>query len=144
VRGANDAEVPPVKCGDFGDLESLRGRDDGRVDCSKREVFILSHELRDPDPLTRLDGLGDEVSRREVPQEPHFGFRAQSSPQQVHDFGHHKLRNDQGTGVRFEDRQARFMVSVIFVDVGIERPRIDDERYRRASLRRISSIRRAV
>jgi hypothetical protein len=36
------------------------------------------------------------------------------------------------------------MVSIVHIDVGVERPGIDDQRDRAASRRRISSIRREV
>ena len=43
-----------------------------------------------------------------------------------------------------QEGEAGFVVSIVFVDVGIQRPRIDDQRDRWASRRMISSIRRAV
>jgi hypothetical protein len=46
--------------------------------------------------------------------------------------------------MRFQKMQARFVVAVIFVDVGIQRAGIDDQRDLRTSRRMISSMRRAV
>jgi hypothetical protein len=54
------------------------------------------------------------------------------------------LRDDKRTFVRLEQCEARFVVAVVFIDVGVKRPGIDNQCYRRASRRMISSMRRAV
>ena len=48
---SDDGEVSSVECGDFGDRETLSGRDDRGVDGAEREIAVTRNELRDPQPV---------------------------------------------------------------------------------------------
>ena len=91
-----------------------------------------------------MDGLWHEVPRSQVPEEADLCVHAESGLEQVGDLGYDELRNYERPRIALEERQTGFVVPIVLVDIRVQRPRIDDQRDRRASRRRISSIRRAV
>ncbi|MGH3328514.1 MAG: hypothetical protein ACRDPT_12085 [Streptomycetales bacterium] len=48
---------------------------------------------------------------------------------------------DEGPGMRLQQRNAGTVVAVVGVDVGVERPGVDDDGYGVTSVRKISSMR---
>ena len=67
--------------------------------------------------------------------------KARARPDQVRDFSYDEIWNGQRPGIVLEERKALLMVSVIGVDVRVERPGVDEDGYRAHSSRRISSMR---
>jgi hypothetical protein len=63
------------------------------------------------------------------------------SPDQRCDFGYDEEGDGEGGRVVLEDVQATFVVSVVGIEVRIERTCIDESGYRPHSSRRISSMR---
>ena len=106
--------------------------------------MISGNELRNPHPIGSKYRLGDEISGSEISEESHFRCPPQSRFDEVGDFGDDELRNQQRTRMRFQEPQTLLVVVIIFVDVGVQRSGVDDQRDRRASSRMISSTRRAV
>ena len=78
-----------IECGELDDLQTLCGGHDRGVHGPKGKVSIGCHEFGDPDPVTRVDRLRDEVPRCQVSQETHLGLGAKSRFEKVRDFGHH-------------------------------------------------------
>lgn len=141
---ANDGEVAPIQRGNRVDTKSLGEGDHGCVDGPKRKVVVSAYELGDPDPITSDHRLRKEISGSEISKETHLRLPAQARFDEISDFGNDQLRHQQRSGMGFQEMQALLVVAVIFVDVGVRRPGIDDQRDRRTSERMISSIRRAV
>jgi hypothetical protein len=144
VSWANDREISSIESGELNDAETFSGGDDRSVHGSQREIPIAGNKLCDPDPVARLNWFGDQVPGGEVAEEPHLGFDAETGLEQIGDLGNNELRNDERPLKTREQGQAGFVVAIVFVDIGVERAGIDDQRDRRASRRKISSIRRAV
>lgn len=140
MRRAHDREVAAIERRDGRDPESLRGDDDGGINGPERQIFIRDDELGDPDPVRGIDGFGDEGAGREVSEEPCLGVRTQSLLDEVGDLRDDEMRNDERTGMRREQFEACVVVPVVLVDVGVQRTGVDQERYRFAPRRRISSI----
>lgn len=140
----NHGEVSSIQRGDDIEAQSFGERDDGRIDSSKRQIAISSHELCDPYPIARENRCRDEVSRGEIAEESHFRRPAEASLYEIGDLGDDELRHEQWPRMGLEELQARFMVGVVLVDVRVKRSGIDDQRDRPASRRMISSIWRAV
>lgn len=120
-------EVPAVQCGDDASVDSLGQCDHRSIDRSERQVTIARHELGDPDPIVRFHWHHQEVSSREIAEESDLGGPAEAILQEISDLCDDKLRDEEGAGVSLEKRQARFVIAIILVDVGIERPRINDQ-----------------
>ena len=106
--------------------------------------MVDGDELRDAEPVGREHRLGEKVSGCKVAEEPDLRVPANSRIEEVSDFRYDKLRHDEGTFVRLQEPETGFMIAVVLVHIRVERPGIDDESYRRASRRMISSILRAV
>ena len=140
----NDREVPPIECSHGADSQSFGDRHHRCVDGPEREVVISADELRNPDPIRREHRLREEISRSEISEEPHLRLPAEARFDQPGDFGNDELRHEQRTSVGFQKPQTNFVVTVILVDIGVQRTGIDDQRDLRASSRMISSMRRAV
>ena len=140
----HNGEMPPVEGCDRGRSEPLCGDDDRSIHGSKRQIAILRDQFRDAEPIAGDDRIGREVARREIAEEANLSFGTQPCLEEVGDLGDHELRNDQRPLVLEQQGKARLVVAVVFVDVGVQGPGIDEESYRRASRRRICSILRAV
>ena len=83
--------------------------------------MISAYELRDTDPIAREHRFGEQVADREITKESHFGRPAQPRFDEIGDFGDYELRHQQRTGVGLQQTQTSLMVSVVFVDVGVQR-----------------------
>jgi hypothetical protein len=96
--------------------------------------------VSDPQPVPGFHRLGVEVAARQITEKPHFRLGTETRGQEVHDLGNNELRNDKRARVGFKQRQAAGVVSIVRVDVRVQRSRIDDKGYRLTSSRRIFSI----
>jgi hypothetical protein len=141
MGGANDGEVPSVECGDLGDSQPFGCCHDRTVDGSQRQVPILTHQFGDAEPVACHDRLDGEFARREITQEADLGFGAKPCSDEVGHLGDHEYRHDQWTGMLQQELERFGVVPVVGVDVGIERPGVDEEGYRATSAERISSMR---
>lgn len=144
VSRADDAEVATIERGDRSDAQPLRGSDDGGIDRTQREVAVLRNKLRDPKPVARADGLGREGAAREVAQEADLRLHSEARTEEVAHLGDDEEGNDERAGMGAQKFEAGFVMAVVFVDVGVQRTGVYDQRYRRASVRRISSTRSAM
>jgi len=63
-----------VERGELADAQTLRGRHDGRIDRSQGKISVFRDQLGNSNPITRLDGVADQVARRQVPDEPNLGI----------------------------------------------------------------------
>ena len=140
-RGANHREMAAIEGRDFPHVEPLGGRHDRGVHGAQRKVSVGGDKLGDPEPVGRRDGLGYEVARGEVADEPHLGVDADARAEEVRHLGDDELRDDEGAGVRLEKVEALGVVAVVEVDVGVQRTSVDDQRDAGTSAARISSIR---
>lgn len=125
----------------LGEVEALCCGDDGRVNGSEREIPVEGDELGNPQPIASGDRLGEEAPRSEVTEEADFGVRSESGPDEVRHLGDDENGNEERARMLLEKLEALGMVAVVHVDVGVQGPGVDEERYGRPSLRRISSIR---
>ena len=140
----DNSEVPSIQRRDDIEAQSLGKCHDGCIDGPQGQIAISGYELCDPYPVAWENRCRSEVSRGEIPEEPHFCCPAEASLDEPGDFGDDELRHEQWPGVGFKELQTCFMVTVVLVDVGVKRSGIDDQRDRRASWRMIASMRRAV
>ncbi len=136
--------MPAIEGRELHDAKTLCSGDHRGVDRPERQVSIVGYELGDPDPIGRPNWFRDQVSCRQVTEESNLSLGAKPGLEQVRHLSHDELRDDQRPRMAFREGQAGFVVSIVFVDVGVQRPGIDDQRDRVASRRRISSMRRAV
>ena len=117
-------------------------RGDHRCVCGpERKISILGNEFGDSQPVAREYRLREEVSCGKVAEETHFGVSAETCAEEVGDLGDDECRDDEWSGVAFEQVQACGVVPVVAIDVGVEGAGVDDQRDGRTSLARISSIR---
>jgi hypothetical protein len=144
VLWSNHREMASIQRCHGTDTESLGERNHGRVDRPEGKVVVTAHQFGDPYPIASLHWLGDQISGGEVTEEPNLRTPAQACFDQIGDFGNDELRHQQGTRMGFQEPQARFVIAVVFVDVGVQRSGIDDQRDRPVSSRMISLMRRAV
>lgn len=141
---ANDCEVSTIQCRDCTDPKALREGYDRGIDGPERKVTVATHELRDTNPVSGDDRLRDQISGSEIAEKSYFGRPAKACLDEVSHFGNDELRHQQRPWVRFEEPQALCVIIVVFIDVGVERSGVDDQRDLRVSSRMISSMRRAV
>lgn len=64
VPRPDDAEVSAIGRCHIDDSETLRCRNDGRIDCTEAKVFVAVHQLGDAQPVGGHDWLGKEVPSR--------------------------------------------------------------------------------
>lgn len=139
--GSHDGEVSSVERGDLGGPQPLGGADHRRVDGAEREVAVPADELGDAHPVGGCDRLGDEVASRQVAEESDLGVAAEAAGHEVRDLGDDEGRDDERAGVGLEQFEALGVVSVVAVDVGVERAGVDDQCDCATSPAMISSIR---
>ncbi len=130
-----------IKRRDLPHGQALGRRNDGGVDRPEGEIPVGRNELGDTQPVRRDDALRYEVPRREVTDEAHLSIGSDTRAEQVRHLGDDQFRYDQWARVRLEQLEALLVVGVVGVDVGIERPSVDDQRDPGPSVARISSIR---
>lgn len=139
---ANDPEVVTVDCRNLPEIQALSGGDDRRAHGAQGHVAVTGNKLRDPQPVGHGDRLDDEGATGEVAEETNLGRCAQAGREQVDHLRDDQRRNDERTRVRPQQLKAGIVVSIVCVDVRVERSSVDDEPgYRATSVARISSIR---
>lgn len=120
--------------------QPFRGGDHRSVDRSEGEVSVRAGEFSDADPVGCEDWFGDQVSCGEITKKADLGIWTEPSPEQIHDLGDDEDWNNERAGMGLEDFEALLVMPVVTVDVGIERPSINDEGDQATSARRIFSI----
>lgn len=138
---SDDSEVSAVKRCDLGDPEPLAGCDHRSVHRAERKILVHRDQLRDAEPVAGEHRLDQQVATGEVTEEADLSLGAEAGLEQVDDLGDDECGDEQRAGVLLEDAEARGVVPVIGVDVGVERTGVDEDSYRATSARRISSIR---
>ncbi len=133
--------MPSIQRRYFRDAESFRGCDDRRIDRSKGTVTVLGDKFCDPQPITGENRFGDEIALGKVGEESDFGFDSQTGFQQVGHFRDDQRRHEQRSGMGLEKFEAGLVVAIVPIDVGEERPSVDDQSDDPNSAARISSIR---
>lgn len=137
----DDAEVASVDGGHGCCAQAFCNRNDGGIDRAQWQVAVCVNQLGYAQPVTRCHRLHNQVPGGEIAQEPHLGVWAQSRTDEVRDLGDDQGWHDKRPRMLREQIQAGRVMSVVRVDVGVERARIDDQRDAGTSLARISSIR---
>ena len=137
----NDREISPIECRQLSHVQPLGGGDNGCVDRAEGQISIAAHELGDPEPIRGSHRFDDECTRREIAEEAHLGVDSKSAADEIRDLGDDERRDDERARVVQEEIEAHLVVSVVSVDVRVERPGVDQQSYRPASEARISSIR---
>ncbi len=133
--------MPSVECRDHREPKAFSRRHDRTIDRSQREVAILVHQFGDAEPVTCHHRLNAELASGEVTEESHFGICTESGPDEVDHLGDHKGGDDQWARMREQQFERFGVVTIVGVDVGIERSGIDEQGYRVTSEARISSMR---
>jgi hypothetical protein len=132
VAWAYHGEVAAIECRDFGRAKALGGSDDRCVDGAKGKGVVVRDQLCDPQDVLGVDRLQAHLAGREVAEESGFGLPAETTCDQVCDLGNDEGRDDQGTGMSFQQLEASLVMSVVAVYIGVEWPGVNDERYRSA------------
>jgi hypothetical protein len=78
---------------------------------------------------------------REVSQEPDLWLDAEARGDEIRDLAHDEDRDEQRPRVPLDQFEALGAVTAVGVDVGVERPDVDQERDSPTSFDRISSMR---
>lgn len=99
-------------------------------------------QFRDPQPVHDRHWFHDEGTGGQVAEETNLRLGPQSGGEQVDDLRDDQGRDHERTGVGLQQLEARGVVSVVGVDVCVQRAGVDGEGgYRLTSAARISSIR---
>jgi hypothetical protein len=122
---SNDAEVPPVERGDPDEMQSFGCGNDGGVHRTEREIAVARGELGHTQPIVGVDRLRLEGAGSQVTEEPHLRFGTQPRGDEIGDLADDEHRDDQRPRMGLEKRQALAVVSVVSVDVGVERTSVD-------------------
>lgn len=139
---AYDGEMAPIDRRDLGDAEAFGRGDDRRVDGAQRQVAVARDQLGDPQPVGDGDRLDGERATCEVAEKAHLGLCPEAGREQVDDLGDDQDRDDERAWVGLEQLECGSVVSIVGIDIGVERSGVDDERgYRATSAARISSMR---
>jgi len=141
MRRPDDGEVPAVKRCDLGDSEPLAGCDHRTVNGAERQVLVPRDQLRDAHPVAGERGFDEQVAAGDISKEADLSLSAEARLEKVGDFGDDEYGNEQRARMLLEQMKTLFMVSVVSVDIGVQRACVDQYRYRATSARRISSIR---
>jgi hypothetical protein len=137
----HDAEVAAVERRHFGRVEPLGHGDHRGVDGAQRQVAVLGDELGDADRVACVQRLDEEVTGGEVAEEANLRLPSESGADQIGDLGDDERGEDERPRMGLEQLQAGRMMVVVGVDVGVERPGVEDQRDGAISEERISSIR---
>ncbi len=129
MHRSDNGEVASVKRRDCGYLEAFGESDDRGVDSSERQVAVSEDELRNPQPLGCSRRGQTERSRADIAEKPHLGRRSEPCSEEVRDLADREQRDDQGPGMGLEKVAANGVVPVVGVDIRVERPGVNDERY---------------
>jgi hypothetical protein len=141
MPGSHHPHVAMIQGRDVGHSESLGQRHQRGVGRAQLDVSVPNHELGYPQPVGRVHGFGREGPAGKIAEEEDLGVRTQPLTDQVGGFADDELRDDERPGVGGEQLQALGVMTVVAIDIRIERAGVDDERGQRASARRISLIR---
>lgn len=145
VARTDDGEVPAVYGRDVTDAQPFCCGHHRGVDGAQRQVSVPCNKFSDPQPISRGYRLDDERTVGQVAEESHLRFGAQPGAEEVDHLGDDECRDDQRTRMSLQKLQRRRVVSIVGVDVGIERARIDNNcPYGPTSAARISSIRSEI
>jgi hypothetical protein len=132
VARAYHCEVAAIECRHFGRAKALGGSDDRCVDGAKGKVVVARDQLCDSQGVPAVDRLQAYLAGREVAEESSLGLPAETTCDPVCDLGDHEGRDDQGAGMSLQQLEARLVMSVVAVHVGVQWPGVNDERYRSA------------
>jgi hypothetical protein len=80
-------EVAVIEGGDRVGLESLRERDDRRIDDPEREILVLLRQLGDAGPVGVEDGFAEQLGGGERARERDLGVWSDAVGEQVGDLG---------------------------------------------------------
>src|ERR1700677_4876405 len=69
------------------------------------------------------------LAGREVAEESSLGLPAEATCDQVYDLGNDEGRDDQGAGMSLQQLEARLVMSVVAVHIGVKWPGVNDEGY---------------
>ena len=141
MSGSHHGEMATIQRRKLRDFEPLAHGHDRRIDGSKRKISIPRRELGNAQPIRGDNRFGDEVAAGQVTEKPHLRIGSQASFDQVGHLGHDEDRDDDRPRMVLQELEARVVVPVVGVDVGVQGSRVDEQRYRFTSARRISSIR---
>lgn len=106
--------------------------------------MVLRDEFGDSYEVTGVNWLEGEVARREVAKESGFCLPSQAACDQIGHLGQNQRRNDQRTRVGLQQLETCRVMSVVPVDVGIQRTSVNDQRDESTSARMSSSIRSEI
>lgn len=132
VARAYHGEMAAIECRHFGDAKALGGSDDRCVDGAKGKVVVARDQLCDAQGVLWLDRLQTHLAGREVAKKSSLGLPAETTCDQVRNLGDDEGRDDQGARMSLQQLEARLMVSIVAVHIGVEWPSVNDERYRPA------------
>jgi len=99
------------------------------------------NKLRHAKPVTGRHRLDPELARGEIAEESHFGIGTQTRCDKIADLGDYKSGHHEDARMGEEQLKAGFVVPIIGIDVGVERPGINDQGYGATSLAKMSSTR---
>jgi hypothetical protein len=122
MAGSYDCEVPAIERRKPRDPKALGCSDDGGVHRSKRQVAVLPDELADAQPVARMYGLDGKRAARDIANEPDLSLLADAARKQVRDLRDRQGGHDQRPRMRLEQLTTRVVMSVVGVDVSVERP----------------------
>jgi hypothetical protein len=141
VGGLHDCEVPTIERRHRQNPEALGRSHDRGVDRSQGQIAVLPDELADSQPVAGAHRLYREGAPGDIAEKPDFRVRTDASRQQIRDLGDRQDGDDQRARMRLEEPTTGVVMAVVGIDVSVERSGVNEERYRPASLARISSIR---
>ena len=87
VAETYDGEVAAIDGRDLTDVQSLGRGHDGCVDGAERQVAVPGDQFSDAQPIGGNHGLDAERAVCEVAEEANFGFRTETSTEQVGHLG---------------------------------------------------------
>lgn len=139
----------PIVCmppGTWSRLQRL-GLRSSAGDCALRTPDRAQHGVQSP-ALPLEDSVSVILStslsaghRSEVAEETDFGIPSESGLDEVRHLGDDENGIEEWARMLLEKLKTLGVVAVVCVDVGVQRPGVDQERYGRTPARRISSIR---
>lgn len=122
---ADDAEVAPVEGGNGPRAEPLGSANHRGVDGAQRQIAVDRDELGDPQQVARFDWLENQLTGREVFEQADLSLVPSTPREQVRDLCQAQRGNEEGTRMLVEELNAGAVVSVVCVEIGEERPRVD-------------------
>ncbi len=129
VARAYHGEVAAIECRHFGRAKALGGSDDRCIDGAKGKVVVTGDQLCGSQDVLGVDRLQAHLAGREVAEESSLGLPTEATCDQVYDLGNDEGRDDQGTRMSLQQLEARLVMSVVAVHIGVEWPGVNDERY---------------